>query len=67
MVVRTKLTLPSYQHYLNPFLTKLRRKSDDDLTKTVFFMDVETILRHLFPAWSPLGKIGKPQENLIQT
>ena len=45
-------TLPSYQHYFNPFLMKQRLKSAD-LSPKPFFLDVETTFRHILAPRDP--------------
>lgn len=49
-------TLPSYQHYFNPFLMKLRLKSAD-LSPKPFFWDVETAFRHVLAPRDPRKKL----------
>lgn len=44
-------TLPSYQHYFNPFLMKQRLKSAD-LSPKPFFLDAETTFPY-FPRGIP--------------
>ena len=47
MVIITKLALPSHQHYLNPFMIKLRRKALTSLQNPLFGR--RTTFRQIFP------------------
>ena len=49
-------TLPSYQHYFNPFSMKQRLKSAD-LSPKPFFLDVETTFRHILALRDPRKKL----------
>ena len=62
----TKTTLSSYQHYLNPFMIKLRQKALSSLQNRAFWTSKQPFTIHFFLASCNVSPVAIP-EIFVQT
>ena len=66
VVILKKLILPSYQHYLNPFVIKLRRKALTLFQNRAFWTSTQPFATYFFQALCNVCQVAIP-EFFIQT